>query len=170
MDKFEQLYRENALLIKYYILNMCGCMFTSDDIVQETFYKTFLYIRRFENVQINRQWLIKAAHHTFIDHYRKQKNEAGAVSFEALAEINHLSRALITSTESYEARIVINETISKLPVNYRTVILLKDYYGFSIKEIASILGYSESNVKVVMHRARKRFREEYDKYEKQHEL
>lgn len=71
---------------------MCGSIHTAEDIVQETFYKTFLYIRRFEHVQINRQWLIKTAHNTFVDHYRKHKKETSAVSFEVLEEINHLSR------------------------------------------------------------------------------
>lgn len=165
MDVFERLYRENALFIKYYILNMCGCIHTSEDIVQEAFYKTILYINRYEKAQINRQWLIKTAHNTFIDYCRKRKNESDSVSFEALAEINNLSKAMGIYAKSHENRIIVNKLISELPVRYRTVILLKDHYGFTINEIAGILGYSESNVKVVLHRARKYFREEYSKYE-----
>ena len=165
MDVFERLYSENASFIKYYVLNMCGSIHTAEDIVQETFYKTFLYISRFEHVQINRQWLIKTAHHTFIDHYRKYKNETGAVSFEALAEINYLSREFGVYSKSHEDSLMVSKVISELPVSYRTVILLKDHYGFTTKEIASILGYSESNAKVVLHRARKQFREEFNKNE-----
>lgn len=144
---------------------MCGSTHTAEDIVQETFYKTFLYIKRFEHVQINRQWLMKTAHNTFVDHYRKQKNETGAVSFEVLAEINYLSREIGVYAKSYEDSIMVNKVIGELPISYRTVILLKDHYGFTTKEIASILGYSESNAKVVLHRARKQFREEYNKHE-----
>lgn len=144
---------------------MCGNIHTAEDILQETFYKTFLYIKRFEHVQINRQWLMKTAHNTFVDHYRKQKNETCAVSFEVLAEINYLSRGIGSYANSYEDSIIVHKIISELPISYRTVILLKDHYGFTTKEIASILGYSESNAKVVLHRARKHFREEYNKYE-----
>lgn len=165
MDVFERLYSENASFIKYYMLNMCGSIHTAEDIVQETFYKTFLYIRRFEHAQINRQWLMKTAHNTFIDQYRKHKNETGTVSFEVLTEINSLSREIGIFEKSYEESMMINKVISELPVSYRTVILLKDHYGFTTKEIASILGYSESNAKVVLHRARKQFREEYNKHE-----
>lgn len=165
LDVFERLYSENASFIKYYMLNMCGSIHTAEEIVQETFYKTFLYIRRFEHVQINRQWLMKTAYNTFVDHYRKLKNETSAVSFEVLSEINCLSREIGIYTNLYEESIIVNKVISELPVSYRTVILLKDHYGFSTKEIASILGYSESNAKVVLHRARKHFRKEYSKYE-----
>jgi len=165
LDVFERLYSENASFIKYYMLNMCGSIHTAEDIVQETFYKTFLYIKRFEHVQINRQWLMKTAHNTFVDHYRKNKNETSAVSFEVLSEINHLSREIGVYAKSNEDSMMVNKVISELPVSYRTVILLKDHYGFTTKEIASILGYSESNAKVVLHRARKHFREEYNKHE-----
>lgn len=165
MDVFERLYSENASFIKYYILNICGSIHMAEDIVQETFYKTFLYIRRFEHVQINRQWLMKTAHNTFIDHYRRYKNDTGTISFEALAEINHLGREIGIYAKSHEDSMMVNKVISELPVNYRTIILLKDHYGFTIKEIVSILGYSDSNVKVILHRARKHFREEYNKYE-----
>lgn len=165
MDVFERLYNDNASFIKYYILSLCRNRHMAEDIVQETFYKTFLFIKRFECVQINRQWLIKTAHNTFIDHYRKQKNDKGAVSFEVIEEINSLSREIGVYEKSYEESMLVIKVISELPVSYRTIILLKDHYGFTIKEIASTLGYSESNAKVVLHRARKHFREEYSKYE-----
>ena len=45
-----------------------------------------------------------------------------------------------------------------LPENYRTVIWLFDVLGFSLKEIADILGLSVENVKVRLHRARKQFK------------
>lgn len=144
---------------------MCGSFHTAEDIVQETFYKTFLYIKRFEHVQISKQWLMKTAHNTFVDYYRKQKNETFTVSFEVLAEINYLRRGFGAYATLYEDSIIVNKIISELPISFRTVILLKDHYGFTTKEIASILGYSESNAKVILHRARKHFREEYNKHE-----
>lgn len=46
------------------------------------------------------------------------------------------------------------EILDKLPQNYRTVIHLYYYEGYSVKEIAMIVGISESNVQVRLKRAR----------------
>ena len=56
----------------------------------------------------------------------------------------------------------INITLEKLPVRYRSIILLKDYFGFSLREIASILSITENSAKVTLHRAREKFREVYE--------
>ncbi|MEZ4682318.1 MAG: sigma factor-like helix-turn-helix DNA-binding protein [Caldilineaceae bacterium] len=40
-------------------------------------------------------------------------------------------------------------------------LLLHSYYGFSVREVADLLGLSESNVKVQLHRAREQFRQSY---------
>jgi hypothetical protein len=45
-----------------------------------------------------------------------------------------------------------------LPENYRTVIWLFDVLGFTLKEIADILELSVENVKIRLHRARKKFK------------
>jgi RNA polymerase sigma-70 factor (ECF subfamily) len=45
-----------------------------------------------------------------------------------------------------------------LPENYRTVIWLFDVSGFTLKEIADILELSVENVKIRLHRARKKFK------------
>ena len=45
-----------------------------------------------------------------------------------------------------------------LPENYRTVIWLFDVLGFTLKEIAGILELSVENVKIRLHRARKKFK------------
>ena len=46
------------------------------------------------------------------------------------------------------------EILDKLPANYRAVIHLYYYEGYSVKEIAMILSISESNVQVRLKRAR----------------
>ena len=58
----------------------------------------------------------------------------------------------------------IKEAVTKLPPNYRLVILLRDMEGFSTSETADILGISKFNVKVRLHRARLFLREELKEY------
>jgi len=49
---------------------------------------------------------------------------------------------------------VLNEAVSRLPEIQRTVILLRDYEGYSYKEIGEVTMLSEAQVKVYIYRAR----------------
>jgi RNA polymerase sigma-70 factor (ECF subfamily) len=49
---------------------------------------------------------------------------------------------------------VLEEALSRLSETQRSLVLLKDYEGYSYDEIGKITGLSESQVKVYLHRAR----------------
>ncbi len=49
---------------------------------------------------------------------------------------------------------ILEEAVSRLPADQRSVILLRDYEGYSYEDIASITGLSESQVKVYIFRGR----------------
>jgi RNA polymerase sigma-70 factor (ECF subfamily) len=44
--------------------------------------------------------------------------------------------------------------VSRLPADQRTVLMLRDYEGYSYKEIAGMTGLTEAQVKVYIYRAR----------------
>ena len=50
---------------------------------------------------------------------------------------------------------ILDEAVKKLPPEQKTIILLRDYEGYSYKEIGEMLRLSESQVKVYIFRARK---------------
>ena len=59
------------------------------------------------------------------------------------------------TTNSYnDLKEVINEAVSKLPEIQRSVVLLRDYEGYSYEEIGKITSLTESQVKVYIFRAR----------------
>lgn len=47
------------------------------------------------------------------------------------------------------------DSLYALPLERRNVLLLRDYYGFSYKEIAEMTGLSLAKVKIELHRGRK---------------
>ena len=63
-----------------------------------------------------------------------------------------------------ETRKKLNEAIKNLPVNLRTVFMLRDMQGFSGEETAAIVGISVDNVKTRLLRARFKLREELSAY------
>ena len=63
-----------------------------------------------------------------------------------------------------ELRTVLNAALQTLPTTLRTVFVLRDIEGLSTAETAEVLGLTETNVKVRLHRARVALRERLTRY------
>jgi RNA polymerase sigma-70 factor (ECF subfamily) len=68
-------------------------------------------------------------------------------------EESHLNT--LTDTRQYsDLKQILNEAVNKLPEMQKSVIMLRDYEGYSYQEIGEITGLNESQVKVYIYRAR----------------
>jgi len=115
------------------------------DIVQETYAKMWVKV---ESVSFEKakSYIFTTAYHTFIDYFRKNKR---IVDFENVNEINY------SHSDNYsDIGEILISAVDKLPEKQRTVIMLRDYEGYSYKEIAEITDLNESQVKVYIYRAR----------------
>lgn len=63
-----------------------------------------------------------------------------------------------------EARETIEKAIAALPPNQRAVITLRDVDGLSAEEACNVLGLSETNQRVLLHRARAKVRAAFERY------
>jgi RNA polymerase sigma-70 factor (ECF subfamily) len=115
------------------------------DIVQETFAKMWEKVSAISSEK-SKSYLFTAAYHTMVDYLRKQKIT------ENFQEISHIS---FTSEGGYsDLKEILDMAVSQLPEIQRSVLLLRDYEGYSYKEIGEITGLNESQVKVYIFRAR----------------
>ncbi len=57
---------------------------------------------------------------------------------------------------------LVHESIARLPESARAVVTLRDVEGLSTTEVAEMLGLSEANVRVILHRGRARIRSEVE--------
>jgi RNA polymerase sigma factor (sigma-70 family) len=118
----------------------------SRDVVQDTFTK--LWVRyaevSFEKVK---SYLFTTAYHTMIDMLRKEKN------IEDIDVANFMPEA--RPGQYSDLKEILDEAVSKLPEIQRSVLMLRDYEGYNYKEIKTITGLNESQVKVYIYRARK---------------
>lgn len=158
MDKFQELYEKNYKKVYYYLKNLSSNSKVAEDLTQETFYKSLVYINTNKNVEINTAWLIKAAHNLFIDYLRKNKI--------SLSELNENESRLASFTSQSDQKMDISNILKKLPVRYKSLIILKDYFGFSYDEISEMLNCTPCAVKSALKRARSNFKEVYETYGK----
>ena len=115
------------------------------DLVQDSFLK--LWIKR-KNVDYgkSKSYLFTTAYHTLIDHTRKLNFRQTDNSFD-----------LETATTEHgysDLKEILDFAVEKLPAIQRSVVLLRDYEGYSYKEIGEITELTEAQVKVYIYRAR----------------
>ena len=128
-----------------FIFKNLGHKEDAKDVVQTAFEK--LWINR-EQVDNNRSksFLFTVAYHQMIDHIRKNKR----ISFK---EEHNIERG-VTYQSNNNIKKILDEALQKLGETQRSLVLLKDYEGYSYDEIGRITGLSQSQVKVYLHRAR----------------
>lgn len=119
------------------------------DIVQEAFVKMWNK-RETVDPDKSRSYLFSTAYHCIIDHFRKVKK----LSTVPLETSDGSQRA----EQRMEERQWIEEGLSRLNEQERTLILLRDYEGYAYEELTGLTGLSLTQVKVYLFRARKKFR------------
>ena len=133
------------------------------EIVQETFLRTWEYVRKGEEVRDFRAFLFRTLRHLIIDEYRRRKT----VSLESMLDSEDTSiEALMPADESNTLEAAMSRfdgarvlaKLPELPDLYREVILLRYVEGWSPQEIARHLGESENVVSVRIHRGLKKLR------------
>ena len=81
-----------------------------------------------------------------IDSIRKSKREV-------VTDVSEMPKISVNSHYS-DLKEVLDEALNRLPEVQRSVVLLRDYEGYSYEEIGEVTGLNESQVKVYIYRAR----------------
>ena len=120
------------------------------DVVQTSFEKMWRN-REGVDVQKSKSYLFTVAYHQMIDHIRKVKRIELREEFSDEVMVQHQS--------ANNLKKVLEEALSRLNETQRSLVLLKDYEGYSYEEIGQIMNLNPSQVKVYLHRARIQLKE-----------
>lgn len=115
------------------------------DVVQTAFEKMWRNHGEVD-AQRSKSYLFTVAYHQMIDHIRKIKR------IQLKEEFN--DELKVQNKPANNLKKVLEEALGRLSETQRSLVLLKDYEGYSYEEIGQITGLSESQVKVYLHRAR----------------
>ena len=128
----------------------------ADDLVQEAFMKIQQNLESVRDPRKVSSWVFRIAHNLCRDHFRTQKRLS---SEEEIHEglVNLQETPLQKKMEQSEMSQCVQNQLNLLPESLRSVLILSDVVELSQQEIANILGLTTENVKVRLHRARKKF-------------
>lgn len=130
----------------------------SEDLVQETFLKTWSYLVKGGKIILMKAFLYHILSDLIIDNYRKHKTVSLNALFEKGFEPNAGDNERLFNVIDGKALIIL---ISSLPENYRKILLMKYVRLLSIEEISLITGQTRNSVAVQMHRGLAKLRALY---------
>jgi RNA polymerase sigma factor (sigma-70 family) len=115
------------------------------DVVQAAFEKMWRNRTDIDNTKC-KSYLFTVAYNQMIDHIRKVKRIQLRDEFKEEAQVY--------DRPMHNTRKILEVALGRLNEIQRSLVLLKDYEGYSYEEIGQITGLNESQVKVYLHRAR----------------
>ncbi len=120
------------------------------DVVQETFMKVWIKHEEVEQEKI-KSYLFTTAYHAIIDSVKKEKRSA---DFDLVDKTQASDTFADAESNNNELKVILDQALNRLPEIQKSVVLLRDYEGYSYEEIAEITSLTESQVKVYIFRAR----------------
>jgi len=147
---------------------------TARDLLQETFFQALRSLPNFRGESKLSTWLYSVAKNVALARYRKDKRRS-PLDEETLTRVAARQKGAparpsgespswnpAEETTRNEETALVREALEELSENYRTVIELRDLKELSTEETAERLGLTRVNVRVRLHRARKKLEEVLD--------
>jgi RNA polymerase sigma-70 factor (ECF subfamily) len=155
--EFLEIYDQFYQRVRKYILASVKDESVADDLIQETFIKIQENLDSLRDPAKISSWIFRIAYHLCQDHFRTLKKSS---SHEEIHDglVNLQETPVQKKLEQGEMSRCVQDQLHLLPEAQRSIIIFADVMDFSHQEIANILGLTVENVKVRLHRARKKFK------------
>ena len=130
----------------------------AEDVTQEVFIKLWQHWQKIDHEKLG-AWLMRVAHNCVIDHVRKQRPQQANLDHFAEVEdqVGEESDAAQLDQQHFKSQL--QSAIKSLDDPFRSIVIMRDIQGMSYDEIQGSLELSASQVKVYLHRARRKLRE-----------
>jgi RNA polymerase sigma-70 factor (ECF subfamily) len=162
---YDELVRTYSASIFHVAYRMLGDTAEASDAVQEIFLKVFRNIGGFKGEAALKTWIFKIAFSEILNRLRwwKRRYRFATTSLDEQANGNGTGAVHSVASrgptpeealQSKEQETAIQQALSRLSGEHRSIIVLRDIEGFSYNEIADVLGISIGTVKSRLARAR----------------
>lgn len=162
---FAELHDEYRPMIFRYLYRCTGSYDLAEELTQETFYQAVLSIAGFRGESSVSTWLCRIARNVCSKNARKASHLllTEPAWCETVAAMEGNPEEALCGVELAGQ---VERTLSQLPENYRLVILMREVENLSYDEIGAALGKSPQTARVILFRAKKRFREIFNTVER----
>ncbi|ARV14940.1 RNA polymerase sigma factor [Polaribacter sp. SA4-12] len=129
----------------------------AEEISQDSFIKAYKNLKNFKGDSKFSTWMYRIVYHASLDAIKKNKNnnntlEINEITFNQIKSVDNILEGI----ERKERSKIMNDCLLKLPEDERSIIWMFYYDELSLKEIIEVTQFSEANIKVKLHRARKK--------------
>jgi RNA polymerase sigma-70 factor (ECF subfamily) len=168
-EAFDVLFQRYNARVRAVCLRYVGDETLAEDLVQETFYNVLRALERIDDTFNFGAWVHRIAVNVCQDELRRRNRRAahleqgGGDPDEAILKVADRDRAghPEAALEMSSLRQLVWDVAKKLPERQRMVLTLRELQGLSYSAIARVMGITDAAVETLLHRARKRFKEEY---------
>jgi RNA polymerase sigma-70 factor (ECF subfamily) len=167
-SEFNLIFNEQHKPVFNYVLRMVKERSVAEELTQDVFIKAYRSLGSFRGDADISTWIYRIATNACLDHFRSRPHRKSELT-DLLSSEDLLTQAMPPDNKrlpTAEDALITSEMsscvqgyIDDLPDDYRAVILLHDLQGFTNPEIAKITGTSLDNVKIRLHRARKKMKD-----------
>lgn len=129
----------------------------AEEVSQDAFLKAYRYLSKFKGDSKFSTWLYKITYNTCLDAIKKRSSQYNTVAIDEIT-VNYIAsvETILDGIERTDRAEIINNCLEQLPEDEKAILLFFYFKELSLKEIVEITSLSETNVKVKLHRARKR--------------
>ncbi len=145
----ELVYKYSDALVRYAYC-LVGNAATAEDIAEEAYASLLMKNLRFYAMEQARSWLYKCVHSKAVDYRRKHWREVPLCDVEAVLTASDMEQSFWKKEQNAQ----VYRCIELLPRQYRQVLVLSYFDGFSVPEICRILGKSAKQVYNLQSRAK----------------
>ncbi|WP_020403722.1 sigma-70 family RNA polymerase sigma factor [Gracilimonas tropica] len=145
----------------------------AEDLVQDTIVKAYRFFSSYEKGTNAKAWMFRILKNSFINNYRKNSKKPSQVDYDEVSSYYESVRAERTETSDLENLMFremmdddLSEALTRLPEDFRTVVLLCDVEGYTYEEIANMLDVPIGTIRSRLHRGRNLLKTELLEYAK----
>jgi RNA polymerase sigma-70 factor (ECF subfamily) len=152
----EEAWRAYGKDLCRYSFQKVGDAKQSEDIVQDTFMRTWAYMQKNGKIDCMKSFLYRTLRNRIVDEYRKRKS----ISLDRMLEAGFEPSGEDWRERHFDAMDgkAIFLLTERLPEKYRKVLLLKYREDMSLEEISRITGNTKNSVSVHLSRGMRRLR------------
>ena len=163
MDAEEFKRRFLPLHIRLYrtAFRLMGNAMDAEDMVQEAYLKLWERCNDLGHVANMEAYCTSLIRHICIDAFRRKRPEEDSPPPEEFPLTDNEDAA--TALERQDEAEQLTSLINRLPEGQRTVMTLHDVEGCSYEEIEEATGFTAVNIRVMLSRARKKIREQFER-------